>query len=157
MQPPTPRMGLAWTLMLMGCAWGGRFERTYVDIRIFNPHTPSNHHRVLLFATRGMKTSRSVPISEEYVKLSMPPSHHLSCTSATGGMAREATVFYNQLASYLASKWDKSYSSPLHWLCCHVTFSLLRLAICCIRGARSSCGHTIRPHPANDLAVAESQ
>ena len=24
--------------------WGGRFERTFFDVRVFNPHAPSNHH-----------------------------------------------------------------------------------------------------------------
>ena len=24
--------------------WGGRFERTYFDVRVFNPHAPSNRH-----------------------------------------------------------------------------------------------------------------
>ena len=24
--------------------WGGTFERTYFDVRIFNPHAPSNRH-----------------------------------------------------------------------------------------------------------------
>ncbi len=24
--------------------WGGRFERTYLDVRVFNPHAKSNQH-----------------------------------------------------------------------------------------------------------------
>ena len=24
--------------------WGGRFERTFVDVRLFNPYTPSNRN-----------------------------------------------------------------------------------------------------------------
>ena len=24
--------------------WGGHFERTYFDVRVFNPHAPSNQH-----------------------------------------------------------------------------------------------------------------
>ena len=24
--------------------WGGRFERTFLDVRVFNPHAPSNRH-----------------------------------------------------------------------------------------------------------------
>ena len=43
------------------------------------PMLPQIAIRVLPLATRSMKTSKSVPISEEYVKLSTPPSHHLSC------------------------------------------------------------------------------
>ena len=27
--------------------WGGRFERTYLDVEVFNPHAPSNQHTQL--------------------------------------------------------------------------------------------------------------
>ena len=62
-------------------------------------------------------------------------------------MANEATVFYKRLASCLAMKWDQSYSSTLSWLRCRLTFSLLRSAIQCVRGARSSCGHAAKSPP----------
>ena len=26
--------------------WGGRFERAFFDVRIFNPHAPSNHQPI---------------------------------------------------------------------------------------------------------------
>ena len=39
----------------------------------------------------------------------------------------------------------------MSWLCCRLTFSLLQSAIQCIRGARSSCGLTIRSPPPIDL------
>lgn len=28
----------------MNGLWGGRYEKTYLDIRVFNPFTPSNRH-----------------------------------------------------------------------------------------------------------------
>ena len=75
--------------------------------------------------------------------------------SPTGGMANEATVFYKRLASCLAMKWDQSYSSMMFWLHCHLTFSLLRSAIQCIRGARSSNGHAAKSPPPIKLAISE--
>ena len=76
--------------------------------------------------------------------------------SATGGLAVEATVFYKRLASLLAMKWDQPYSSTLSWLRCHLNFSLLRSAIQCIRGARSSIGQAIKAPPPMDLAMSEN-
>ena len=76
--------------------------------------------------------------------------------SATGGLAREANIFYKRLASMLASKWDYSYSSTLCWLHCRLSFSLLRSSIQAIRGARSSCGRTIRMPMVVDLVNSES-
>ena len=73
--------------------------------------------------------------------------------SATGGMAVEATTFYKRLAACLADKWEQPYSSTLAWLRCRLTFSLLRSAIQCIRGACSSRGHASKPPPPIDLAI----
>ena len=51
---------------------------------------------------------------------------------------------------------DVSYSVVMSWLRCRVSFSMLRSAIDCLRGARLSKGH-----PSNlqslDLAVSEGQ
>ena len=58
--------------------------------------------------------------------------------SLTGGMGKEATQFYKRLASLLSAKWEQSYSITLGWLCCCLSFSLLRSSILCIRGHRST-------------------
>ena len=56
--------------------------------------------------------------------------------SVTGGMSRECTLFFKQLASLIAEKRDQIYSKTLGWLCCYTSFALLRSCIQCIRGAR---------------------
>ena len=76
--------------------------------------------------------------------------------SATGGLAHETTVFYKHLASLLSTKWGDEYSVVLGWLRCCVGFSLLRSAIQCIRGARSSIGAYTRAPPPMDLVQVES-
>ena len=76
--------------------------------------------------------------------------------SAAGGLARVANIFYKRLASMHSSKWDHSYSSTLCWLRCHLSFSLLRSSIQAIRGARSSCGRSIRMPMVFDLVNSES-
>ena len=78
-----------------------------------------------------------------------PPPPPPLVISATGGLAKEPTVFYKRLASMLASKWD---SSTLCWLRCRLTFSLLRSAIQSIRGARSSRGNAAKVPTAVDLS-----
>ena len=73
-------------------------------------------------------------------------------------MAKEATIFYKRLALCLSSKWDHPYSirHSASWLRSRITFSLLRSAIQCIRGARSSVGHAARSHiPPLDLVCSE--
>ena len=76
--------------------------------------------------------------------------------STSGGMVKSTSVAYKQLASLLARKWDQPYSLVIAWLRCHVTFSLLRSAITCLRGARSSSGPATHNGPV-DLVVSEGQ
>ena len=65
---------------------------------------------------------------------------HLSTCRQRGGLAHEVTVFYKCLASLLSAKWGDEYSVVLGWLWYCLGFSLLRSAIQCIQGARSSIG-----------------
>ena len=105
--------------------WGGRFERTYFDVRVFNPHATSNRSINLSSCYRKHESLKKRAYEQRIREV-----EHASFTplvlSATGGMAAEATVFYKRLASCLAVKWDHPYSPTLSWLRCRLTFSLLR-------------------------------
>ena len=48
---------------------------------------------------------------------------------------------------------EQPYNVVMAWLRCHLSFSLLRSAITCLRGARSSTGHAT--HDIIDLAMSE--
>ena len=134
--------------------WGGTFERTF-DVRVFNPHAPSN--RTTLLSTCYKKHGR---IKKRAYEQRIREVEHATFTplmlSATGGLAKEANVFYKCLAYMLAYKWDHSCSSTLCWLRCRLAFSLLQVSsIQCIRGARSKCGHAIKVPAAIDLVTSE--
>ena len=58
--------------------------------------------------------------------------------STSGAMGREATIFYKRLADLLSDKQDKAYSPIMGWLRCRLSFAILRSAIMCLRGSRSS-------------------
>ena len=136
--------------------WGGRFQRTYFDVRVFNPHATSNRQTSLTNCYRKQEAIKKRAYEQRVREV-----EHSSFTplvmSATGGMAAEATTFYKRLAACLAEKWDQSYSSTMAWLRCRITFSLLHSAIQCFRGARSSCGHATKSPPSIDLVVSEIQ
>ena len=52
-------------------------------------------------------------------------------------MGDAATQFYKRLANLLSAKHSLSYGIVMGWLRCKLSFSLLRSAIMCIRGART--------------------
>ena len=135
--------------------WGGRYERTFTDVRIFNPHTPSNRNSDL--ATCYQKHERSKKRAyEQRVREVEHASFTPLVLSASGGMAREATNFYKNLASKLATKWNQPYSTTISWLHSCLTFLLLQSAIQCIRGSRSSQGHACKVLPQIDLVTSVS-
>ena len=134
--------------------WGGCFDRTYFDVRVFNPHAPSNRQTNL-----STYYQRQESLKKRAYQQRIREIEHASFTplvlSATGGLANEATIFYKRLASCLAAKWDCPYSSTMSWLHCGLTFALLRSAIQCTRGACSCCGHAFKSLPPMDLATSE--
>ena len=136
--------------------WGGRHEKTYFDVRVFNPHAPSNRSQSLPTCYRKHEREKKRAYEQRIREV-----EHSTFTplvfSAAGGMGREATCFYKRLASMLAQKWDSPYSSTLCWLRCRISFSLIRSAIQALRGARSSQGHAARLPVALELTIAEAQ
>ena len=56
--------------------------------------------------------------------------------STTGGMGREAAT--KRLADEISRKEGKQYSVIMGWIQCRLSFAILRSAILCIRGSRSS-------------------
>jgi len=135
--------------------WGGRFQKTYFDVRVFNPLAPSNRNQAPAAVYRKHELEKKRAYQQRIQEV-----EHSSFTplvlSATGGMGNEATTFYKHLASLLAQKWDSPYSSTLCWLRCRLSYSLLCSSIQAIRGARSSQGHAVRSPTAIDLITKES-
>ena len=58
--------------------------------------------------------------------------------SISGSMGPITTTVYKRMASLVAEKHHHPYRSTLFRLSCKLSFSLLRSAIMCIRGSRSS-------------------
>ena len=73
-----------------------------------------------------------------------------------GSRIERVSILFVRLASLLSHKWGDEYSSVMGWLRCSLSFSLLRSAIQCIRGARSSIGHYVSAPPPMDLVRVES-
>ena len=95
--------------------WGGTFERTYFNVRVFNPHAPSNRHTNLQSVYRKHEQIKKRAY-EQRIREVEHATFSQFVLSATGDLAREATIFYKRLVSMLASKWDHTYSITLCWL-----------------------------------------
>ncbi len=54
--------------------WGGRYERTFINVRIFNPHAQSNRNIPLPSCYRKHENIKREPMSSAFVRWSMRPS-----------------------------------------------------------------------------------
>ena len=136
--------------------WGGRYERAYFDVKIFNLHAPSNRQQCLAATYRRHERIKTRAY-EQHVREVEHGSFTPLVMSLSGGCGNSASTCYKRLASMLAEKWDQPYSNTLAWMRCKLSFALLRSAIQCIRGARSSSGLAHKQIiPPTDLVIAES-
>ena len=76
--------------------------------------------------------------------------------SCSGRMGPLATIVYKRLANLISEKSGQSYNMTLYWLRCRLSFSLLRSAVTCLRGSRSSYHRFKFTDSAINLACAES-
>ena len=136
--------------------WGDRGQCAFFDVRVFNPLAPSNS-RSSLNATYRHHESLKRRSYEQRVREVEHGSFTPLVFSATGGMAPAATIAYKRLASLLADKRQQTYNKTISWLRCSLSFSLVRSAVSCLRGARSSFHHPFRSDANVPLDVAISE
>ena len=117
--------------------WGGRLERAFFNVRVFNPHAPSNqrHHPSASYRYHENNPPRAY---DQHIREVEHASFTPLIFSVTGGLGRIAATTYKHLASMLSSKHDQPYSTTMVSLRCRLSFALLRSSIQAIRGARSS-------------------
>ena len=138
MLQPMLKMVHGWTLLLMGSG-GGKFERAFFDIRVFNPHALTNRRLQLSSCYRHHEHIKKHAY-EQRIRDIEHSSFIPLFMSVTGGLGRIATTTYKRLESMLSSKWNQPYSTTMGWLRYRLSSSLLHASILAIRGARSSAG-----------------
>ena len=134
--------------------WGGRFERSFFDVRVFNPSARSNRTSSMQSVYRKHEMEKKRCYEQRVLEV-----EHASFTplvmSTTGGMGNMATTFYSRLASMLGEKRGIPYSKMVEWVRCKLSFALLRMSILCVRGSRSTTSHPTTQ--AIDVQIAEGR
>ena len=123
--------------------WGSNFERAFFDVKVFNPHAPSNMRSQLSSCYRLHENTKK-RVYEQRIREVKRGSLTPFIMSSTGGLVHAATCMYKRLASFLSDKWDQPYCKTMGWLRYSLTFSLLKSSIMCIRGALDL--HVVKPN-----------
>ena len=140
----------------MNGLWGGRYEKTYLDIRVFNPFAPSNRHSNQSTSYRKHENEKKREYEQRILNIEHATFSPI-VMSCTGGLGRIATSTYKCLASLLAEKWNQAYSLTMSWLRCRISFLLLTSSIQALCDSRSSSGRAIYSAPPIDCVISESQ
>ena len=122
-------------------------QDAFFDVRVFHPNASSNRAPTMAAAYRKHETTKKREYAERVREVERAVFTPL-VLSTTGGMGREAATFYKRLADGISRKEGKQYSVIMGWIRCRLSFAILRSAILCIRGSRSS-----RHRPTHELNI----
>ena len=127
--------------------WGGNYnhQRTFFDVRVFNPMASSYHTTAVSSLYRRFERAKQRIYEQRVREVEMS-------SSPLEGWVGQLLL----LSSLMASHRDQPFSTVMAWFRCSISFSLLRSAITCLRGARSHRGSPVTVG-ALDLAVSEGQ
>ena len=133
-----------------------RGQDAYFDVRVFYPNASSYCSLSLKSTYKRHEDAKKREYGHRVRDIEHGVFTPLVFTS-TGSMGWEATVFYRCLADLLATYWGQEYSQTINWLKCRLSFALLRCAIMCIRGSRSSTHRPVLGPLDLSVVLAESK
>ena len=110
-------------------------QRVLLDIRVFdlNAQRYKNLDIQKIFKKNEVEKKRTYG---ERVLQVENGTFSLLVFSANGGMGRECKTFYKRLSQMIADKPNLQYAMAANYIRAKVSFSLLRSALLCLRGAR---------------------
>ena len=135
----------------LGGFWS-RGQDAYFDVRLFYPNASSYRSLSLPFVYKCHEDVKKREYGHRVRDIEHGVFTPLVFTS-TGGMGREATVFYRRLADLLATHWGQEYCQSYR---CRLSFALLRSAILYIRESRSSVHHPVLGSQDLSVVLAEN-
>ena len=134
--------------------WSRDRQRTFFDVRVFNPLAPSNNQPLSTCYKKQEQEKRRR--YDQRIRQVEQGSFIPLVFNTLGGIGPAASVVYKRISSMIAEKSGQSYNSVIRLIRCKLTFSLLRSTITCLRGSRSLFSFN-RLDTAADLALTEGR
>ena len=114
-----------------------RREDVFFDVRVFHANAPSNRTQTLQEACRHHKHLKRLEYEEQIVNVDRGSFCPL-VFSAFGAVGPLCDRFLQRLAGKISDLDQANYSEVMAYIRCRISFALLRSAVMCIRGSRSS-------------------
>ena len=120
-------------------------ERSFLDIRIMHPNSPSYMNKDIAQVYRTHEKEKKRTYNERIIQVEKGTFTPI-VFSTFGGMGPEAECFHKRLAELIAQKRNETYSSVVNYIRTRLRFCLLKSVLLSIRGTRGkSKRETISP------------
>ena len=112
--------------------WGSRFNRTFFDVKIFNPHakscpkTKKDAHKY----HESIKRNKN----EERIRETEHSSFSALVFACLGGAGPSASRVMKQLATKISENRGEPYADTISYIRTKISFALLRSCVFCLRG-----------------------
>ena len=115
--------------------WGSRFNRTFFDVKIFNPHAKSCPKT----KKDAYKYHESIKRNkyEEPIRETEHSSFNALVFTCSGGAGPSASRVMKQLATKISEKRGEPYGDTISYIRTKINFALLRSCVLCLRGCRA--------------------
>ena len=112
-------------------------QKNFVDIRVFDPSAVRYKNQSIKRSYVSNEMEKKRHYNDRVLQVEHGSFSPLVFT-VNGGMGNECKAFYSRLAGLLSTKRRLEKSTVVSWLRTKISFALLRSAIMCIRGSRST-------------------
>lgn len=109
----------------------------FFDVRVCHPNAESYRNLEPQQVYRLHENEKKRQYSSRVLEIEHGTFTPLVFTT-TGGMGKECLNFHSRLAEMIATKKGEDYAKTISWIRTRISFALLRCALVCIRGTRSS-------------------
>ena len=115
--------------------WGSRFNRTFFDVKIFNPHAKSCPKTI----EDAYKYHESIKRNkyEERIRETEHRRFNALVFACSGGAGPSASRVMKQLATKISEKRGEPYADTISYIRTKISFALLRSCVLCLRGCRA--------------------
>ena len=114
--------------------WGPA-EKTFLDIRVMHPNSPSYINKDIAQVYKEHEREKKRAYNERIIQVEKGTFTPI-VVSTFGGMGQEAESFHKRIATLIARKRNEEYSHVLNFIRTRLRFCLLKSILTGLRGVR---------------------
>ena len=119
----------------------GRFQKSYIDIRIFHPGAPSYRSKPLKNLYKEQEAQKKRSYGRRVIEIEKGTFSPF-VLSTSGGLAPESDRILRTLAGRIANRHGNTYREAIEYLRLRIRFSILRACLVSLRGSRTKVNYT---------------